>query len=363
MWHFTAPDSRFTHEGFSRFCSVVERSLLYFTPWLQLEPFWRRLRPAFRLGNLLHCVPTLESASIPFDVFCFLRHDTKWCLWWLKQRWKVLQGQGKESFVDYCTSPVPGGKGSVGGGREGSPFHSNWSYCSKALSEALNTNIAFTAGCSTRGSSSLLMLPGDKTNESIPSETNQPTKQPTPKPKPRHSLVVLDIFWPNLLSFQQPRGLIYGVQCHSWHTQSYKYWHTVLFQIDLTTFALLNVGGSWIYGPLWGNFSCYTHKCIWTVLFAYLPLISCHWTTDLWGTWESWDWYSRVPHHWFWIPDLSHEVSYWVFGGVWLQKAGLRASLHATKDALRTERVPKHFRAGCQDKKSRRKRASRISCS
>lgn len=217
---------------------MVERSLLHFTPWLQLEPFWRRLRPAFRLGNLLHCVPTLESASTPFDVFCFLRHDTKWCLWWLKQRWKVLQGQGKESLVDYCTSPVPGGKGSVGGGREGSPFHSNWSYCSKALSEALNTNIAFTAGCSTRGSSSLLMLPGDKTNESIPSETNQPTNQPTPKPKPRHSLVVLDIFWPNLLSFQQSRGLIYGVQCHSWHTQSYKYWHTVLFQIDLTTFAL-----------------------------------------------------------------------------------------------------------------------------
>lgn len=125
----------------------------------------------------------------------------------------------------------------------------------------------------------------------------------------------------------------------------------MLFQRDLTICSLLNVAGYWIYGPLWGSFSCYTHKFSWTMLLAYLPLVSWHWTKDLGGTQGGWLIQQGT------IPLLSGPRSLlWhfllgFFCVVWLQEAGLRASLHASSDALSTGKAPRHLRARCQEQK------------
>lgn len=119
--------------------------------------------------------------------------------------------------------------------------------------------------------------------------------------------------------------------------------------MDLTIFALLNVAGYWIYGPLWGSFSRYAHKCTWTMLLAYLPLISCHWTKDLGGTWGT-DWYGRVPQHCFQVPGPSHGVFCRVFFVVLdLRKLAPGPPLHVSSDAPRTGKALGHLRAGCQE--------------
>lgn len=121
--------------------------------------------------------------------------------------------------------------------------------------------------------------------------------------------------------------------------------------MDLTIFSLLSVAGYWIYGPLWGSFSCYAHKCTWTMLLAYLPLISCHWTKDLGGT-QGTDWYSRLPHHCFHVPGPSCEFSCWHFGGCLTSgSCPWGILLHASSDALSTGKATKHLRAGCQEQK------------
>lgn len=133
--------------------------------------------------------------------------------------------------------------------------------------------------------------------------------------------------------------------------------------MDLTIFSLLSVAGYWIYGPLWGSFSCYAHKCTWTMLLAYLLLISCHWTKDLGGT-QGTDWYSRLPHHCFHVPGPSCEFSCWHFGGC-LTSGSCPWGLPSMPAAMlwAQGKPPGTWELDAKSRKSRDKKTSRISCS
>lgn len=84
--------------------------------------------------------------------------------------------------------------------------------------------------------------------------------------------------------------------------------------------------------------------CLFT--FHFLPLnkrLGCTWGTD---------WYSRVPHPCFWVPGLSwgFQLGFW-----WcLTSESWSQGLHASSDALRTGKVPRHLRAGFQEQKVQR---------
>lgn len=132
--------------------------------------------------------------------------------------------------------------------------------------------------------------------------------------------------------------------------------------MDLTIFALSNVAGYWIYGPLWGSFSCYTHKCTQTVLLAYLPLISCHWMKDLGGThWT--DWCSRAPHRFFQLPGPTHGVSCWVF--LWCLTSGTWARDFLSMPAAMPwgqGKPPGIWEVDAKSRKPWDKKTSRTSC-
>ena len=124
--------------------------------------------------------------------------------------------------------------------------------------------------------------------------------------------------------------------------------------MDLSIFALLNVAGYWIYGPLRGDFSCYAHKCTWTMLLAYFPLLSFHWTKDLGGTWGT-DGYSRGTTPLF---SGTGSLSWGFLLGFFVlfdfRSLAPGSPLNASSDALRTGKASGHLKVGCQQQKAPR---------